>query len=126
MRLLLDSHTLIWWLIDAPSLSGRAREAIANRANAVWVSAVSAYELIHKHRLGKLRPPLTDELLPMIRRAGLQLLAISFEHALAAAKLPGPHRDPWDRLLMAQARLEQLTIVSIDPVFTDYGVPTLW
>lgn len=62
----------------------------------------------------------------MIRRAGLPLLAISFEHALAAAELPGPHRDPWDRLLMAQARLEQLTIVSIDPVFTDYGVPTLW
>lgn len=126
MRLLLDSHTLVWWLVDSPSLSAAARMAIADRANAVWVSAVSAYELINKHRLGKLRRPLQDELLPMVRRAGLPTLAITFEHAAAAAELPGPHRDPWDRLLMAQARLERLTIVSVDPVFADYGLPTLW
>lgn len=126
MRLLLDSHTLIWWLVDSPSLSAAARMAIADRANAVWVSAVSAYELINKHRLGKLRLPLQDELLPMVRRAGLPTLAITFEHAAAAAELPGPHRDPWDRLLMAQARLERLTIVSVDPVFADYGLSTLW
>ena len=67
-----------------------------------------------------------DEFLPTIRCAELLLLAISFEHAVAAAELPGPHQDPWDRLLMAQARLERLTIVSVDPVFADYGLPTLW
>ena len=126
MRLLLDSHALIWWLVDSPSLSAPARTAIADRTNTVWASAASAYELVNKHRLGKLRPPLTEELLPMIRRAGLPLLAISFEHAAAAAALPGPHRDPWDRLLMAQARLERLTVVSIDPVFADYSISTLW
>lgn len=118
MRLLLDSHTLVWWLIDSPSLSRRARRSIADRSSTVFASAVSAYELVNKHRQGKLRPRLADELLP--------LLAISFEHAVAAAELPGPHQDPWDRLLMGQARVERLTIVSIDPVFADYGVPTLW
>jgi PIN domain nuclease of toxin-antitoxin system len=126
VRLLLDSHTLVWWLTDSPSLSRGARRAIADRSNTVFASAVSAYELVNKHRQGKLRPPLADELLPMTRRAGLPLLAISFEHAVAAAELPGPHQDPWDRLLMGQARIERLTIVSADPVFADYGVPTLW
>jgi PIN domain nuclease of toxin-antitoxin system len=126
VRLLLDSHTLVWWLTDSPLLSRRARRVIADRSNTVFASAVSAYELVNKHRQGKLRPPLADELLPMTRRASLPLLAISFEHAVAAAELPGPHQDPWDRLLMGQARVERLTVVSADPVFADYGVPTLW
>jgi PIN domain nuclease of toxin-antitoxin system len=126
VRLLLDSHALIWWLARSHRLSPRARGAIADRANTVWASAVSAYELLNKHRLGKLRPPLTDELLPTLRRAELPLLAISFEHAVAAAELPGPHQDPWDRMLMAQARLERLTIVSIDSVFAEYGISVLW
>lgn len=126
MRLLLDSHALIWWLARSHRLPARARGAISDRGNTVWASAVSAYELLNKHRLGKLRPPLMDEFLPTIRRAELPLLAISFEHAVAAAELPGPHQDPWDRLLMAQARLDRLTIVSVDPIFADYGLPTLW
>jgi PIN domain nuclease of toxin-antitoxin system len=126
VRLLLDSHALIWWLARSHRLSARARKAILDRRNTVLASAVSAYELVNKHRQGKLRPPLTDELLPMIRRAGLPLLAISFEHAVAAAELPGPHQDPWDRLLMGQARIDRLTMVSSDPVFADYGVPPLW
>jgi len=126
VRLLLDSHTLVWWLTDSPSLSRRARRVIADRSNTVFASAVSAYELVNRHRQGKLRPPLADELLPMTRRAGLPLLTVSFEHAVAAAELPGPHQDPWDRLLMGQARVERLTVVSADPVFADYGVPTLW
>lgn len=116
----------MWWLVDAPSLSAPARTAIADRTNTVWGSAVSASALINKQRLGKLRPPLTDELLPMIRRAGLPLLAITFEHAAAATVLPGPHRDPWNRLLMGQARLDGLTVVSIDPVFASYSISTLW
>ncbi|MGD9510770.1 MAG: hypothetical protein AB7I59_20325 [Geminicoccaceae bacterium] len=62
----------------------------------------------------------------MIRRAALPVVAISLDHAIAAAALPGPHRDPWDRLLMAQARLEEPTLVSVDPVFREYGMATLW
>ena len=126
MRLLLDTHALAWWLADSPSLSGRARAAIAEPANEVWASAVSGYELVNKQRLGKLQSPLAGELAMMIRRAALPVMAISLDHAVAAAALPGPHRDPWDRLLMAQAQLGQLTLVSLDGIFRDYGVGTLW
>ena len=107
-------------------MSAPARAAIAEPANEVWASAVSGYELVNKQRLGKLQPPMADELAAMIRRAALPVLAISIDHAIAAAALPGPHRDPWDRLLMAQSRLERLTLVSIDLVFGEYGLATLW
>jgi PIN domain nuclease of toxin-antitoxin system len=126
LRLLLDTHALLWWLVDSPSLSTRARDAISDPDNEVWASAVSGYELANKQRLGKLKPPLTEELIPMVRRAGLPVLPVTLEHAVAAASMPGPHRDPWDRLLMAQARLDQLTVVTVDPAFPDYGVATLW
>ena len=126
MKLLLDTHALAWWLANSPSLSAPARAAIAEPANEVWASAVSGYELVNKQRLGKLQPPMADELAAMIRRAALPVLAISIDHAIAAAALPGPHRDPWDRLLMAQSRLERLTLVSINSVFGEYGLATLW
>jgi PIN domain nuclease of toxin-antitoxin system len=126
VRLLLDSHALVWWLTDSRSLSTSARDAIADPGNEVWVSAVTGYELANKQRLGKLKPPLAEELIPTVRRAGLPMLAVTLEHAVAAASMPGPHRDPWDRLLMAQARLDRLTVVTVDPVFADYGVATLW
>ena len=126
MRLLLDSHALVWWLMDSPDLSKCARAAIASRDNDVWASAVAGYELVTKQRLGKLKPPMADELLIMVRRAHLPVLAITMEHASAAASLPGPHRDPWDRLLMAQATIEGMTLVSVDGVFPDYGIATLW
>jgi PIN domain nuclease of toxin-antitoxin system len=126
MKLLLDTHALAWWLADSPSLSGPAREAIASPSNQVWVSAVSGYELVNKQRLGRLQPPLAEELPSMVRRAALPVLAITLDHTVVAAALPGPHRDPWDRLLMAQARLDRLMLVSLDGVFRDYGVATLW
>jgi PIN domain nuclease of toxin-antitoxin system len=126
VRLLLDTHALAWWLADSGSLSGRARQAIGESANEVYASAVSGYELVNKQRLGKLQPPLAGELAMMIRRAALPIMAISLDHAVTAAGLPGPHRDPWDRLLMAQAQLERMTLVTVDRVFRDYGVATLW
>jgi PIN domain nuclease of toxin-antitoxin system len=126
LRLLLDTHALVWWLVDSPALSADARAAIADPANEVWASAVAGYELANKQRLGKLQPPVADELTSMVRRAGLPVLPISLNHAVAAGALPGPHRDPWDRLLMAQARTDGLRIVTCDPVFADYAVPTLW
>ena len=86
----------------------------------------SGYELINKQRLGKLSPRLAEELSLMVRRAMLPVMAVSLDHAVAAAALPGPHRDPWDRLLMAQAQSAKLTLVSVDSIFREYGVPTLW
>jgi PIN domain nuclease of toxin-antitoxin system len=126
VRLLLDTHALAWWLVDSVALPTSARAVIADPTNDVWASAVSGYELVSKQRLGKLQPPLAEELAAMIRRAALPVLALTLDHAVAAAALPGPHRDPWDRLLMAQARLEKLTLVTVDGVFREYGLATLW
>jgi PIN domain nuclease of toxin-antitoxin system len=126
MRLLLDTLALAWWLADSESLPGRARSAVAEPANEVWASAVSGCELGNKQRLGKLKLALAGELVLMVRRAALPVMAITLDHAVAAAGLPGPHRDPWDRLLMAQAQLGQLTLVSTDGIFRNFGVPTLW
>ncbi len=126
MRLLLDTHALAWWLADAPDLSRRAHAAIADPANRVWASAVAGYELTNKQRLGKLEPPLADELPAMVRRAGLPVLGVALDDAVAAGLIPGPHRDPWDRLLMAQAQRRRLTVVTKDSVFGEYGIATLW
>lgn len=87
---------------------------------------MSGYELVFKAQLGRLDQIIAEELGEMIRRARLPALPITLEHAMAAGDLPGPHRDPWDRMLIATARLESMTVVTKDPVFKDYGVPTLW
>jgi PIN domain nuclease of toxin-antitoxin system len=126
VKLLLDTHALIWWLTDNPKLSRMARQALAAPLNAIYVSSCSAYEIAYKHQLGKLAFPLLFPLVDLIRRARLAPLPITVAHAEAAGRLPGPHRDPWDRLLIAQARVEALTIVTLDPVFAGYGVQTLW
>lgn len=126
MRLLLDTHALIWWLTDNPKLSNTARQALAAPSNAAYVSSCSGYEIAYKHQLGKLAFPLPFPLVDLVRRARFAPLPITVEHAEAAGRLPGPHRDPWDRLLIAQARVEALTLVTLDPVFAGYGVQTLW
>ena len=128
MRLLLDTHALLWWLFDDPKLSRPAREAIGDPSRRVYVSAASAWEIATKHRLGKL-PEAGDvptRLPHYVRRARFSPLPVSFEHALAAGALPGPHRDPFDRMLIAQARVEEIAVVTADPIFRDYGVPILW
>ena len=128
MRLLLDTHALLWWLFDDPSLSASARDAIADPDREVLVSSASAWEIATKHRLGRL-PEAGDaaERLPhYLRRAGFTVLAVSLDHALAAGALPGPHKDPFDRMLIAQARLENAQVASQDAVFRHYGVPVIW
>jgi PIN domain nuclease of toxin-antitoxin system len=122
MRLLLDTHALIWWLTDHPRLSRAARSAIAEPDNAVFASAASGYEIANKQRLGRI----AQELPGALRRARIPVLRLHLEHTIAAGLLAGPHRDPWNRLIMAQAMVDDLTIVTIDPVFADYAVPTLW
>ncbi len=125
MRLLLDTHTVLWWFSDDPRLPTTARRAIADMANQLVVSAAVGYEIAYKQNLGRL-PPLPAILPDRLRREGIESLPISMEHALAAAALRGPHRDPWDRIMMVQAMAEQCRVVTVDAVFSDYGVPVLW
>jgi PIN domain nuclease of toxin-antitoxin system len=128
VNLLLDTHVLLWWLFDDPRLVDSCRKAIADPDNPILVSTASAWEISTKHRLGKL-PEASDvatDLLRYLRAARFTPLPISMEHALAAGALPGPHRDPFDRMLIAQARLEGLRVATADPVFREYGVSVLW
>jgi PIN domain nuclease of toxin-antitoxin system len=125
VRLLLDTHALLWWLTDNPRLSYRAEAGISNPANEVFVSACAGYEIAYKQNLGRL-PPLPESLPGRLRREGMEILPVSLDHALAAAALPGPHRDPWDRIMMAQALAGHCQMVTADRVFSEYGVPTLW
>ncbi len=123
MNLLLDTHALLWWLADDPTLSGEARAAIANPQHEVFVSAATAWEIAIKSELGKLDAPgnLNEELDVNRFRA----LPISVDHALAAGRLPKHHRDPFDRMLIAQAQHEGLTVVTRDRMFGQYGVDTV-
>ncbi len=128
MKALLDTHALLWWLFDDPHLSTPARDCIANAENEILVSAVSAWEIATKHRIGKL-PEAGDivRLLPMyLRQARFAELSVSVDDGLLAGSLPGPHKDPFDRMLIAQARLRSLPVLSIDPVFREYGVTVVW
>lgn len=122
MRLLLDTHALLWWLADE-GLNPGAQDAIADPANLVVVSAASAWEISIKKALGKLVAP--DDLEQQVRTGGLAPLPISIGHAIAAGQLPHHHEDPFDRMLIAQAFAEGLTIVTRDKRFNDYGVTLL-
>lgn len=128
MRLLLDTHALLWWLAGDAQLPVRARRAIADDRNEVLVSAASAWEVATKHRLGKLpgAGPLAVDFAREVQSRGFTPLAITPEQAQSAGALPGPHRDPFDRMLIAQARDERLAVVSNDTVFDDYAVPRVW
>jgi PIN domain nuclease of toxin-antitoxin system len=128
VSLLLDTHVLIWWLGSLPMLSADAHDALADPDNEAFVSSASAFEIATKYRLGKLpvAAALVDGLDEHLRREGFKPVAISLPHALAAGRLPGPHKDPFDRLLIAQARLEGFTVVTSDPIFQRYRVPVLW
>ena len=119
MRLLLDTHALLWWLADE-GLIPQAREAIADPANLVAVSAASAWEISIKKALGKLSAP--DDLEQQVQTSGFIPLPITIAHALAAGQLSRHHEDPFDRILVAQAIAEGMTIVTRDKRFEDYDV----
>lgn len=122
MRLLLDTHALLWWLADE-ELSPAAREAIADSASVVAVSAASAWEISIKKTLGKLAAP--DDLEEQVGSGGFTPLPITIAHGLAAGVLPRHHDDPFDRMLIAQAITEGLTIVTRDKQFDQYRVAIL-
>jgi PIN domain nuclease of toxin-antitoxin system len=122
VRLLLDTHALLWWLADE-GLTAQARDAIADPANLVVVSAVSAWEISIKKALGKVAAP--DDLEHQVQAGGFLPLPISIAHGVTAGQLASHHEDPFDRMLIAQANAEGLTIVTRDKRFDDYGVPLL-
>ena len=128
MRLLLDTHAFLWWVDDAARLSARARTSIGNPANECLVSLASAWEIAIKLSLGKLRLASTlDRFLPeQLAANGFASLAIDLRHVARVATLPFHHRDPFDRLLAAQALADNLAIVSADPVFRRYRVKRVW
>ncbi len=128
MRLLLDTCTFLWIVGGAKELSSRAREAFADPANEVFLSAASAWEIAVKHRLGKLPlPAALDEFVPAQRAAhGIEPLTVEEESALHVAKLPDLHRDPFDRMLVAQALVGGLVLVTPDDTIRRYPVRTLW
>jgi PIN domain nuclease of toxin-antitoxin system len=119
MRLLLDTHILLWWLADSPSLSDRARELIADPDNAVFVSAVSLWEIWLKQSLGKLRLPSDFE--QRLAGESFESLPLLAAHTREVASLPWHHRDPFDRMLIAQARVAGLTFVTAGETAAQYG-----
>lgn len=128
MRLLLDTHTFLWWLAGHRMLSSKAREAIETDETEVFVSAASAWEITTKFRIGKLPEAelVANDVFSSIETEGFSPLAISVHHAQRAGSLGGTHRDPFDRLLAAQAMLEDLTLVSNDRAFEQYAIGRLW
>lgn len=128
MRVLLDTHALLWWALDDERLSTRGREVIADAETTVYVSAASAWEIATKVRLGKLPGAghFAAELGAYLARQGFEELPITLQHGQRAGSLPGPHRDPFDRMLIAQAQAENLTILSTETIFDRYGIVRLW
>ena len=128
MRLLLDTHALLWWFLDDPALSGLARNVIADPESEVVVSAVSAMEITTKFRRGRLpaAASLASGFVSMVEDYGFTALPISLDHASLAGSLAFDHRDPFDRLLISQALIEKLTLVSNERVFDATGVSRLW
>ena len=128
VRTLLDTHAFLWWISDSRRLSGAARRAIENDANAIFVSAASAWEITTKHRIGKLAraEAVALDVTGSIAGQGFEDLAITVDDAARAGRLPGIHRDPFDRVLIAQALARDLAIVSVDRTFDGYGVRRLW
>ena len=123
MKLLLDTHTFIWWDSDPARLSAVALAALRDPANTVWLSVVSVWEILIKAQLGKLsvRLPLPD-IVAQQRVNGLQVLPVTLPHSLALEGLPTIHKDPFDRVLIAQAIAEGAELVSADHVFVQYPV----
>jgi len=124
VRFLLDTHVLLWWLSDHKSLTTKAAAAIKDGKNLIFVSAATAWEISIKQALGKLKAP--DDMEKALEANRFHHLPISIRHGLAAGDLPRHHADPFDRMLIAQAQTEQLTIITHDVRIEQYGVPILW
>jgi PIN domain nuclease of toxin-antitoxin system len=128
VRLLLDTHALLWSAHEPDRLSAAARDAITDEMNEQWVSAASAMEIVTKDRRGRLgyRTSLATRFVAEVRAQGFRPLAITCDHAERAAGLVSDHQDPWDRLIAAQAQIEDLVVVTRDTEIAAFGARTLW
>jgi PIN domain nuclease of toxin-antitoxin system len=128
MNLLLDTSVVVWWLLDRARISPAAKEALANAENTLFASAASAFEIAIKQRIGKL--PLAEEAVRSLpedlEQDGIALLDITFRQAILAGRFAAAHRDPFDRLIAALARAEDMPIVTSDRAFADFGVRVIW
>ncbi len=124
MKLLLDTHAAVWWLSDDTRLGDTSAQLMTDASNQVLLSAAVVWEVAIKRSLGKLEAP--ADLAATLLGAGAQALPIGVDHAEAIGELPWHHRDPFDRLLVAQAQIERAVLVSDDEALAPYGVPMLW
>jgi PIN domain nuclease of toxin-antitoxin system len=128
MKALLDTHTFLWWITDDPQLPPRVREIISGGDNALFLSAASGWEITIKARLGRLRLPDNPErfIIEQLSLNAMTSLPIQLSHALHVYALPTYHRDPFDRILVAQSQLEKLPILTADPQIARYPVEVIW
>ena len=128
MKILLDTHAFLWWIIDSPKLSARAREVIQDSNNELFFSAASGWEIAIKAQLGRLQLPdnLEQFILEQLSLNAILVLPIQLRHALRVYTLPQYHRDPFDRILVAQSQIETLPILTADTQITPYTVETIW
>lgn len=128
MRALLDTHAFLWWTTDDARLSDQAREIFADSRNELFFSAASGWEIAIKAALGKVEVPedLEKFMAEQLSRNAVQVLPIHLSHALRVYTLPNHHRDPFDRLLVAQSLIEKVPILSADPYISRYPVGTIW
>jgi len=128
VRFLLDTHALLWWLDGDSRLSPKARSLLGDENTTVFVSAASAWEIATKVRIGKLQGAVevAERFSEVIGQQGFKSLDISIEHAKRAGLLPGKHRDPFDRMLVAQSQTEDVALVSNEKIFDQFGINRLW
>lgn len=128
MSYLLDTHALLWWLMNDKRLSKRARKTIQDRKSLVHMSSASAWEIATKHRIGKLTgvEAIIGAYATIGAQEGFRELPIASSHAIRAGTWKVAHRDPFDRMLAAQSELESLVLITRDPSFAEFGIPTLW
>ena len=128
MKVLLDTHALLWWVLGNPRLSAGAKTVLGAASTVIVVSAVSGHEIATKYRLGKLSVParLAEHLDQLAAENGWQPLPLSIAHAQLAGRLPGAHKDPFDRMLAAQALVEDIPLVTSDSALAAFGVRAIW
>ena len=128
MNFLLDTNAFLWWVNDAPELSTSANAYLAEPRNEVFFSLASVWEMAIKLSIGKLKlaEPLENFVIEQLQRNGFRQLGINFQHVIGVASLPFHHRDPFDRLLIAQALAERLPVLTADRTFDAYGIQRLW